>query len=173
MSSAATQHSWQRPVASASKTDTTGLEGISKRKMNGETHQEQIAGANKKTKATSVEGSDGEDDEWAVFQREVLSKVTEEQQSDAVGRHSVGASRSSSLSQGASAQQAVPSVYATATVEVAPQLRSRPGDGAEEAEELEAEDEEERRQRLLREEKEEIFSRLDAEQQQQEEAEQR
>lgn len=134
----------------------------------------QNGNASKKAKSADSNDEGQEDDEWALFQKEVLANVgksgdqssTTDTNSSAVG-HPPEPLREDNVPR---------STYVSATVEVAPQLRGS-GHGREEGGDATTEESEEteaqKRRRLLREEKEEIISRLEAEQQQQDEADER
>lgn len=173
-------------MAESSKVPRKDAEPI-KRKAENVEASKSGEGKRKKSEVETAVPSSGDDDEWALFQREVLSMADQPQGEDrSASSHPINHTKAASSndqeprsrpSHAPANEGASPDAYANATVEVAPQL-NKAGDGtalegsdgtATQFEETEAQ----KRRRRVREDKEEIMARLEEEQRQQDEADER
>lgn len=148
----------------------------SKRKADGNVNGTAVASTSSSSAKKVKPSATDEDDEWALFQKEVLSAADADEGrslSEAVPSRPVASAAKS----GPSTANPPSTTYASATIEVAPQLRNgdQGGQGKEGAvsDAQEEETEEQKRRRKLREEKEEIYSRIEEEQRLQDEAQDR
>lgn len=173
-------------MAESSKVPRKDAEPI-KRKAENVEASKSGEGKRKKSEVEAAMPSSGDDDEWALFQREVLSMADQVQGEDiSASSHPINHKKAAASndqeprsrpSHAPANERASPDAYANATVEVAPQLtKQTDGAGLEsddatttQLEETEAQ----KRRRRMREDKEEIMARLEEEQRQQDEADQR